>query len=62
MAIGQKTLKIQDTEHNRTEGTTDIQFVSEAVYAKLEKKYPNRYKVLGETKEKAKAEPERAKA
>ena len=53
---GQKTLKIQDLQHERREGTTDIMFVSEAVFAKLEKKDPKRYKVLEQIKEKPETE------
>jgi hypothetical protein len=59
MAIGQKTLKVRDTKHEGREGTTDIRYVSESVFAKLEKKPggKDRYKVISE--EKAKSTPEK---
>jgi hypothetical protein len=57
MAIGQKTLKVQDLEHERREGTTDIMYCSEAVANKLVAKNKDRYKILGELKESEKEAP-----
>lgn len=48
MAIGQKTLKVQDNEIEVKSGVTNIMLVSEAAAEKLTKKDPKRYKIIGE--------------
>ena len=58
MAAGQKTIQVRDTAHQRTEGTTDIMFVSESVWEKLKAKDPSRYKAIREVKEEPKARAE----